>query len=366
MPSKTQPSSWIHFFVGSDHAKVQQSAQRFFESLKVADPMNLEILDGRILGKNAEEVVEIIKQTQESIVTRSFFGGEKVVWLKNVNFLDDSPLGRYESVQRALDEFIQFISRLDMKDVTLIISALGVDKRRSAYKQLSKCAHTEVYDELDLKKLDRFEMQREIAGILQEQGLKAGEEVIEYLFMALGVDGHALRSSAEKLRLYLGEERNEVTLEDARQMVMGQREAAIWDFCNAVLAGRQTEALDLLRQLILQNESDIGILIILSQQVRMVALSSALIENKMMRVIPKGDFAQAILDPKAEGYLPRKKSGEGISPFQLGAAARHAKRKSLRAWVEALEKLYETHYKMLRGWVNKEEALELLVIDLCA
>jgi DNA polymerase-3 subunit delta len=366
MARKTQQSSWIHFFVGSDYAKVQQSAQRFFETLNVDDPMNVEIIDGRILGKSGDEVVEAIKRTQESIATRPFFGGKKVVWLKNVNFLDDSPLARYAAVQVALDEFIEFIGRVEPEEVTLIISALGADKRRSTYKHLSKHASTEVHDALDLKKLDRFEMLRTIAGILQEQGLKAAEDVCEYLFMALGVDGHALQSNAEKLRLYLGEERDEVTLEDARQMVMGQREAVVWDFCNAVLAGRQAEALDLLRQLFLQNESDVGILIILSQQVRLVTLSAALIENKMMRVVPKGDFAQAILDPKAEAYLPRKKSGETISLFQLGAAARYARRKSLRAWVGALERIYEAHYKMLRGLVDKEEELELLVIELCA
>jgi DNA polymerase-3 subunit delta len=366
MGARIQHQPWIHFFAGSDHAKVQQSSQRFFQSLKVEDPMNVEIIDGRVLSKGAEEVMEVIRKTRESVVTRPFFGGEKVVWLKNVNFLDDSPLGRYESVQGALEAFIQFISKLEIAGVTLIISALGVDKRRSAYKQLSKCARTEVYDELDLRKLDRSEVHRMIMSVLQELNLKAEEEVCEYLFMALGVDGHALRSNAEKLRLYLGENRDEVTLEDARQVVMGQREAVVWDFCNAVLSGHQGKALDLLRQLLLQNESDIGILIILSQQVRIVTLSAALIENKLMRLVPRGEFPQAVLDPKAEDYLPRKKSGEAISSFQLGLAARYASRKSLRSWVEALEKLYQTHYRMLRGLVDKEEALQLLVIELCA
>ncbi|MCS7064407.1 MAG: DNA polymerase III subunit delta [Methylacidiphilales bacterium] len=359
-------SSKIYFFAGSDHGKVQQAAQHFFDQLKIDDPMNVEILDGRILSKSGEEAVEVLKKTQESILTRSFFGGEKVVWLKNVNFMDDSPLARYESVQTALDHFVDFLSKASLDEVTLIISALGVDKRRSAYKHLSTLATTEIHDEPDPRKLSRFEIQKLISDILQEKGLQASEEVCEYLFIALGIDTHALQSAAEKLLLYIGPHRHQVTLADAREMVFGQREAVVWDFCNAVLAKRQADALDLLRQLLLQKESDIGILIILAQQLRTVTLCAALLEEKLMRLIPKGDFAQAILEPQAEIYLPKKKSGETISPFQLGSAARHAKRQPLRRWVESLERLYETYLQMLRGTIDKEEALQLLVIELCA
>ena len=64
----------------------------------------------------------------------------KLVWLKNANFLADTPLGRSTIVQGALEQLAELLNAGLPPDVTLLISATETDKRRSFYKGLQKVA----------------------------------------------------------------------------------------------------------------------------------------------------------------------------------------------------------------------------------
>ena len=69
-----------------------------------------------------------------------FFGGGKLVWLKNANCMGDSVIGRSAAVQGALEDLAEVLETGLGSDVTLLISATEVDKRRSFYKTLGKRA----------------------------------------------------------------------------------------------------------------------------------------------------------------------------------------------------------------------------------
>ena len=58
----------------------------------------------------------------------------------------------------------------------------------------------------------------------------------------------------------------------------------IWDFCAAVLSGEAKPALAQLSALLAQEESEVGILILLAGQVRLAALAAVLRENQMLRL----------------------------------------------------------------------------------
>ena len=79
----------------------------------------------------------------------------------------------------------------------------------------------------------------------------------------------------------------------------------IWDFCHAVLSGEAKPALAQLSALLAQDESEVGILILLAGQVRLAALAAVLRENKMLR-LNRGSFASAEVSARGRG-LPAAK-----------------------------------------------------------
>src|SRR2546423_260352 len=148
--TKAKPAAAkIHAIVGSDDVEVKRTAAELAEKLKPANggDFGLEVIDGA--ADNADQAAARIRSTIEALRTLPFFGGEKVVWLKNANFLADDQKGRSASVQEALDELTETIGSGLGSDITFLLSAIEVDKRRSFYKAVAKRAEVQVFDKLD-------------------------------------------------------------------------------------------------------------------------------------------------------------------------------------------------------------------------
>src|SRR6266849_398961 len=139
----------IYAVVGSDESEVKRVAADLATSLTPpeAGDFGLEIVDG--VAENAEQAATRIRSTIEALQTLPFFGSTKVVWLKNANFLGDDQKARSSAVQSALEEFSKMLDRGIGSEVTLLISATEVDKRRSFYKTLLKRADVQLFDRLD-------------------------------------------------------------------------------------------------------------------------------------------------------------------------------------------------------------------------
>src|SRR5437762_664860 len=139
----------LHAIVGSDEAEVKRVAAELaadFAPSGTGD-FGLETIDG--VAENADQAIARIRSTIEALQTLPFFGSTKVVWLKNANFLSDTPIGRATGVQSALEELSELINGGLGPDVTFLISAPEVDKRRSFYRSLAKRAELQVFDRLD-------------------------------------------------------------------------------------------------------------------------------------------------------------------------------------------------------------------------
>src|SRR5205814_8011176 len=145
----TTAAAKIYAVVGSDDVEVKHTAAELAEKLKpaAAGDFGLEIIDGA--ADNADQAAARIRSTIEALRTLPFFGGEKLVWLKNANFLGDDQKARSAAVQTALEELIETINEDVGSEITFLLSAIEVDKRRSFYKSLAKRAELQVFDKLD-------------------------------------------------------------------------------------------------------------------------------------------------------------------------------------------------------------------------
>lgn len=348
----------IHFLCGSDEDAVKKAATDLTQKLAPGDVMNFEIIDGR--ANSVEEAIQSIGKVREAIMTLPFFGGGKLVWWKAVNFFDESGVGRHASVKEALEAFQPDLERVDGASVTLVISALGIHRGRAFGKALLKLAQAKTFDLPDLRNTSEDLVISQIEQRMKAAGLRPARGAAERFFQATGINTGAWTQEMEKLACFAGEGKAELTRDDVNQVISGSREVLVWDFCHAVLSGEAKPALALLFALLAQDESEIGILILLAGQIRMAALAAVLRENKMLRL--NGGFAK--VTPEGEAYLPRKKSGEPISTYALGQAAQRSQHHPAKYWFQALAFIYQAQKEMLTGESDKRRALEGVVLEI--
>src|SRR5213595_158299 len=148
--AKTKPANAnVYAVLGSDEAEVKRVAAELATELTPpeAGDFGLEVIDG--VAENAEQAAARIRSTIEALQTLPFFGSTKVVWLKNANFLGDNAIGRAASVQSVLEELSDLLESGLGSELTFLVSATEVDKRRGFYKTLVKRAEIQVFDRLD-------------------------------------------------------------------------------------------------------------------------------------------------------------------------------------------------------------------------
>src|SRR6266446_6199517 len=125
--TKAKPAAAkIYAVVGSDDVEVKQTA-----------------------ADNADQAATRIRSTIDALRTLPFFGSEKLIWLKNANFLGDDQKARSAAVQAALEELTATMNAGLGPEITFLLSATEVDKRRSFYKGLAKRAELQVFEKLD-------------------------------------------------------------------------------------------------------------------------------------------------------------------------------------------------------------------------
>ncbi len=358
--SKSVP---IHFLCGDDEDAVKRAAAELAQKLAPDDPMNLETIDGRAL--TADEAVQSVRKVREAILTLPFFGGGKLVWWKAVNFFDETGVGRHASVKEALESLLPDLAQVDGQSATLLVSALGIHKGRVFAKSFLKIAQAKYFDLPDLRKTSEDEIIFQIERRMKAAGIQPGPGAAERFFQATGIDTLAWSQEMEKLACFAGEGTAEITEDDVNRIISGSREVLVWDFCHAVLTGEAKLALAQLSALLAQDESEVGILVLLAGQLRLAALAAVLRENRMLR-LTRGSFTSAEVSPEGQTYLPRKKTGEPISTYALGQAAQRSQHRPASFWFEALAAVYRIQREMLTGESDKRRALELLVLEIVA
>ncbi len=206
--TKTAASAKVYAVVGSDDVEIKHTAAELAEKLKPANAgdFGVEIIDGA--ADNADQAAARIRSTIEALRTLPFFGGEKLVWLKNANFLGDDQKARSAAVQTALEELIETINEDVGSEITFLLSAIEVDKRRSFYKSLAKGAELQVFDKLDSSRGGWEEEATEIVQIrAKKRQLQFEDDALELFVLFTGGDTREIENELEKIDLYLGKQR---------------------------------------------------------------------------------------------------------------------------------------------------------------
>ncbi len=358
----------IHAVVGSDESEVKRTASQLAAQLAPPDAgdFGIEVIDGA--GDNAEQSASRVRSAIEALQTLPFFGG-KLVWLKNANCLGDSVIGRSATVQGALEELSDVLDAGLPRDVTFLLSAAEVDKRRSFYKALSKRAELQVIDKLDASRSGWEEEATEIVRRRAKgRGLLFDEDALDLFVLLTGGDTRQIENELEKIDLYVAADRR-VSAEEVRTLVPLSRAGVIFELGNALAACDLDRALALVRSLLDQGETAIGILLVaILPTVRNLLLAKDLMErHRLSRPAAPFSFISAInrLPASATEHLPRKKDGS-LNAYALGIAAMSAHRFNTSQLIAGLEACLEANLQLVSSQLDHELVLTEIVVKLLA
>ena len=369
MPKTKAPTAAANIYavVGSDEAEVKRVAVELAQKLTPRDAgdFGLELIDGA--ADNSEQAAARIRSTIEALQTLPFFGSTKVVWLKNANFLGDNAIGRAASVQSVLEELSDLLESGLGSELTFLVSATEVDKRRGFYKTLVKRAEIQVFDRLDSGRSGWEEEATEIVRRrAKKRKLQFDEDALDLFVLLTGGDTRQIENELEKIDIFLGKDRA-VHVDLVREIVPLSRAGFIFELSNA-LAIRDLElALTLVRRLLDQGESAIGILLVaIVPTIRNLLLAKDLMErHRISRPHSPFQFISAInrLPAEATDHLPRRKDGS-INAYALGIAAQHAHRFETTQLIAAMQACLEANLQLVTTQLDHELILTEVVVKL--
>jgi DNA polymerase-3 subunit delta len=358
----------IFAIVGSDDGRVKEEALRLHRELTGGndDGFTHETIDGN--ADNSDGAFDICRAVVESLLTLPFFGGDKVVWLKNANFLVDDRTGSSERTQSGIEMLKGALESGLGGGVVFLLSATGIDKRRAFWKFLEKNAQVRAFDKIDTSK-DGW--QDEVAAVVEkkagELGLQFGDDALELFIMLAGEATRQIGNELEKIDLYLGPDRREVTTDDVRRMVPLSRAGVVFEIGNALQNGNAARALELIDHQLERGENAIGLMrASIIPTVRNLFMAKVLSEKKLPTRNYR-DFAAALdrLPEIERMWLPQKKAG-GVNVYPLFLCLRGAEAFTMDGLRGAMESALKADRSLVTTGLDHRLVLHRLVAEVTA
>ena len=138
---------------GEDDLSVKQRAKELFQQWTgELGGMDHETIEANV--GNSGDALIVIGRLREALLTLPFFGGGKVVWLRDCNFLGEDRTASSAAVTSGLAELAEELKEFSWQNVRLLISAGKVDKRKVFYKTLDKLGPVETFSAWSLDDKD--------------------------------------------------------------------------------------------------------------------------------------------------------------------------------------------------------------------
>ena len=365
--AKPKPAQNLFAVLGNDEALVKEEALKLCNQLSAPDAGDFgnDVIDG--VSENSAHAAQIISQTIQALQTMPFFGGEKVVWLKNANFLGDSITGKAAATLDALESLGDVLEEGVPDGVKFILSATEIYKVRRFYKRLVKVAKVEVHDMLDTSKQGwEQQVMRMVESRGRELGLDFDREALELFVMLSGEATRQIEGELEKLDLFLGKGRRRVEVADVKALVSQSRNGIVFELGNAIGKRDLHYALEMIDQLMAQGESAIGILLAaVVPKVRNLLNAKDLIARFRLNPSNYRSFEGALnhLAAQETRHLPRKKDG-GISCYPLFLAADETRGFSIAELRQGLSACLAANKALVTSGLDHKLVLTRLVVRL--
>src|ERR1700749_1267236 len=144
MPPAAKSAASVLLVFGEDEFAVKQRARQIYQQWTgELGGMDHEIIDTAV--NNSGEALKALAKLREALQTLPFFGGGKVIWLKDCSFLADDRTGSSAAVTETLGEIAQELKEFSWQGIRLLVSAAKADKRKVFFKTLDKIGNVESF-----------------------------------------------------------------------------------------------------------------------------------------------------------------------------------------------------------------------------
>ncbi|MDO8541685.1 MAG: DNA polymerase III subunit delta [Opitutaceae bacterium] len=352
------------FICGPDDFLVGRTGKVRFEALaaEVPDEFSREIVNG--FAANVSEVESAVNRFRDAVQTVSMFGGRRVVWLKDVNFLADTVTGRAESTLKVVEDLQQILDAINPTDTAVLITAAPIDRRRSFPKWCEKNA------DFALVGGDGDNAGDVLAGVVLTEAKQLGNSfasgAVELLLAKVGANTRLLVEETRKLATYAGDG-VAITEAHVAELTPNVAEGDFFDAAEAFFSGDLKWTLAALHRHFFSGGDARPIISALQNRNRILLQVRALVDAGDVRIGPRGLDG---LQRAAPGYSSKfvgatEKSSFNLfsqNPWYVGKLAGGAKLPPLRRLIDNQQEFIGAFEEIIRRPNEQEEVLRELAV----
>ena len=380
MPAKNQktskgaalPDGPVALVHGDDDFAVGQRARQIYQGWCTAlGGEDHEIVEAH--SASGGEASKSLGRLRMALDTLPFFGGDKVVWFKDCNFLGDDRTSKTKDVTAGLADLTAWMKEFDWQGVRLLISANKCDKRKVFFKAVGKLGAQEEFKALSTDDREWQAKAEQLVGTqFRKLGVRAEYGAATELAQMVGANTRALIGECEKVALYVGD-RAEVTPADVRAIVTPGKHAKAFAMGDALgdrnlprLLARLDEELWAAKTD--RQKSAIGLCAGLIKKVRSLLFARELLDAGMVR--PTNSFRdfKPQLDALPAGEFPddRRISPLGLHPYVLFNGTQQSKNYTSAELVRALDLLMQANRQLVSSSLEDSFILQSTLTQIAA
>jgi DNA polymerase-3 subunit delta len=357
---------------GDDDFAVKQRARQLFQewSAELAG-MDHEIIEAG--AGNSGEALAALGKLREALQTLPFFGGGKVVWLRDCNFLGEERTASAQAVTETLASLAEELKTFSWQNVRLLISAGKVDKRKVFYKTLDKLGTVEVFAAWSADDKDwagRAELAARDA--FRKRQKDVSEEALAELVNRVGPNARQLDSEIEKLCLFAGD-REAIGLPDVTTICSRNKTSKAFALGDA-LGDRNLPALlrrldeELWETKFDREKSEIGLLYGLIGKVRAMLLLKEMLREGWVKETRDYNQFKAQLERVPADKLPsdRRFNPRALNPYVLYKALPQVKKYSSAELVQAMDVLLRCNQRLVSSGLDETLVLQQALVQIVA
>lgn len=360
------PAKPFIFICGTDDFLVNRLGKERFDALaaEITEEFSRETLNG--FANNVGEVEAVVNRLREAVQTISLFGGQRAVWLKDVNFLADTVTGRAEGTLRQVEELQTLLGSVNPEEVAVVVTAAPVDRRRSFFKW---CEATADYTVVGGDGREGGGAQEQVVlAEVQAQGVTITPDALALLLAKVGSNARLLVEETRKLATYAAEGG---AIEEAQveELTPNFAEGDFFEAAEAFCAGDLNWTLAALHRHFFAGGDARPVITALQNRNRLLLQLRTLIDAGALRLGPRGldkaGFEQAgATYGRHFGGSTDKNSFNVFTQnlWYLGKLASNAKLPPLRRLIDNQQELITAFEEIIRRPGEQEEVLREMAV----
>ncbi len=352
------------FICGPDDFLVGRVGTERFATLaaEVPDEFSREVLSG--FAANVGEVESTVNRFRESVQTVSMFGGRRIVWLKDVNFLADTVTGRAESTLKLVADLQEILEKINPAETAVLITASPIDRRRAFPKWCEKNADFALIGGDDG---DGSALEGVVLAEAKSLGVAFAPDAVRLLLAKVGANTRLLVAEVNKLANTVAEGER---IEEAHvaELTPNVAEGDFFEAAEAFFSGDLKWTLAALeRQFFAEPNATRPILAALQNRNRILLQVRALLDAGDARLGPRGldGLPKAAATYGARFTGATEKSSFNLftqNPWYVGKLAGNAKLPSLRRLIDNQQEFITAFEEIIQRPHEQEEVLREMAV----